>query len=99
MGIILEPFVYIISLVIDIYLNVVVLEVVLNWLIYFGVLKVNNRVVAKVMDALEALTQPVYAKIRTKIPPLNGIDFSPFILALFLLLLGRLLNRIMWLLF
>ena len=52
MGILFEPFFYIISLLVDIYFNIVVLEVVLNWLLYFKVIKVDNQLTSKVMSIL-----------------------------------------------
>lgn len=94
MGMLLEPFLYVFSLLIDIYFNIVVLEVVLNWLLYFKIIKVDNAVTSKVMEVLSLLTQPVYAKIRAKVPPLAGLDFSPFILLIGLLFVGRLADRI-----
>lgn len=94
MGVILEPFLYIISFVIDIYFKIVVVEVVLHWLIHFGIVEVSNKYARKTMDVLEALTRPVYRKIGSKIPPIAGFDFSPFILMLVLLFLGRLVFRL-----
>ena len=95
MGILFEPFFYIISLLVDIYFNIVVLEVVLNWLLYFKVIKVDNQLTSKVMSILTMLTQPVYAKIREKVPPFSGFDLSPFILLLALLFVGRLADKIL----
>ena len=94
MGMLLEPFLYVFSLLIDIYFNIVVLEVVLNWLLYFKIIKVDNAVTSKVMEVLSLLTQPVYAKIREKVPPFSGFDLSPFILLLALLFVGRLADKI-----
>ena len=90
MGALLEPFFYIIALVVDIYFKVVVVEVVLHWLIHFKILEADK----KTMEILEKATEPVYAKIRSKIPPVSGFDFSPFILLLILLFIGRLVYRL-----
>lgn len=94
MGVLLEPFFYIIALVVDIYFKVVVVEVVLHWLIHFKILEANNKYAKKTMEILEMATQPVYAKIRSKVPPISGFDFSPFILLLILLFIGRLVYRL-----
>ena len=48
----------------------------------------------KTMEILEKATQPVYKKIGEKIPPVSGFDFSPFILLLILLFIGRLVYRL-----
>lgn len=94
MGALLEPFFYIIGFVVDIYFKVVVVEIVLHWLIYFKILETNNKYAQKTMEILEKATQPVYKKIGEKIPPVSGFDFSPFILLLILLFIGRLVYRL-----
>ena len=94
MGALLEPFFYIIGFVVDIYFKVVVVEIVLHWLIYFQILEANNKYAQKTMEILEKATQPVYKKIGEKIPPVSGFDFSPFILLLILLFIGRLVYRL-----
>lgn len=94
MGVIVEPFLYIIAFVVDIYFKIVVVEVVLHWLIHFKILEASNKYAKKTMEVLEALTQPVYRRISQKIPPIAGFDFSPFILILALLFIGRLIFRL-----
>ena len=94
MGVLLEPFFYIIALVVDIYFKVVVVEFFFHWLINFKILEANNKYAQKTMEILEKATEPVYAKIRSKIPPVSGFDFSPFILLLGLLFVGRLVYRL-----
>ena len=94
MSVMLEPFLYIIALVIDIYFKIVVVEVVLHWLIHFKILEADNKYAKKTMEILEKATEPVYAKIRSKIPPVSGFDLSPFILLLILLFIGRLVYRL-----
>ena len=44
MGAIFEPFFYIIELVAGLYMKVVIIEVVLHWLIHFGILELNNKI-------------------------------------------------------
>ncbi len=94
MGALLEPFFYIINLVVSLYFKVVVVEIVLHWLIYFKILEANNKYAKKTMEILEKATQPVYKKIGEKIPPVSGFDFSPFILLLVLLFISRLFTRL-----
>lgn len=94
MGAIFEPFLYIIGLIVDIYFKIVVVEVVLHWLIHFKVLEPSNKYAKKTMELLEKATQPVYKKISSKVPPISGFDFSPFILLLALLFVSRLVYRL-----
>ena len=94
MGALLEPFFYIIGFVGVIYFKVVVGEIVLHWLCYLKILEGHNKYAQKTMEILEKATQPVYKKIGEKIPPVSGFDFSPFILLLILLFIGRLVYRL-----
>ncbi len=94
MGIILEPFFYIFAIAADIYFKVVVVDVALYWLMHFNILKVDNKYSRKLLEILRAVTEPVYAKIRSKVPPLAGVDVSPFILLVVLLFINRLLANI-----
>lgn len=94
MGAIFEPFLYIIGLLVDIYFKIVVVQVVLFWLIHFKVLEPSNKYAQKTVEVLDKLTAPVYKKISEKVPPISGFDFSPFILMLVLLFIGRLVFRL-----
>lgn len=94
MGALFEPFLYILGLLVDIYFKIVVVQVVLFWLIHFKILEPSNKYAQKTVEVLDKLTAPVYKKISEKIPPISGIDFSPFILMLALLFVSRLILRL-----
>jgi len=94
MGVIVEPFVYVLAFLLDIYFKIVVVEVVLHWLIHFKVLEVDNKYAKKTMEILEQLTKPVYDKISAKMPKLAGLDISPFVLLLALMLVSRILHNL-----
>ncbi len=94
MGVIFEPFLYIIGLLVDIYFKIVVVQVVLYWLMHFKVLEPSNKYALKTVEILDKLTAPVYKKIASKVPPFAGIDFSPFILLLALIFVSRLIIRL-----
>ena len=94
MGVIVEPFVYVLAFLLNIYFKIVVVEVVLHWLIHFKVLEVDNKYAKKTMEILEQLTKPVYEKISAKMPKLAGLDISPFVLLLALMLVSRILHNL-----
>ncbi len=94
MGAIFEPFVYIISLLVDIYFKIVVVQVVLYWLMHFKVLEPTNKYAQKTVELLDKATTPVYKKIGEKIPPVSGFDLSPFMLLLVLVFVSRLLMQL-----
>lgn len=91
MGMLLVPFFDTLALVIDLYFKVVVVEVILFWLIHFKIVTITNAYAQKFMEILKLLTEPVYKKIRGKIPPFADFDASPFILLLALFFVARLI--------
>ena len=94
MGIILEPFIFVLAFLADIYFKVVVVEIVLHWLIHFKVLEAENKYAKKTMEILEQLTKPVYDKISAKLPKFSGLDISPFVLLLVLMFISRILHNL-----
>ena len=79
-------------LAIDIYIFIVIAQVVLQWLLRFEVISLRNPQAAQLISQIDRLVDPVYAKIRqyVPIPPIAGIDITPilFIFALHLLQMG-----------
>lgn len=70
--------------VIQIIILVVIVSAILSWLIAFDVLNMRNATVARIMYALDAVTNPLLAPIRRFMPNLGGIDISPIVLILLL---------------
>jgi YggT family protein len=60
-----------ISLLINIYVVAVLVQVILSW--------VNQGSYNPVTSLIYALTEPLLGTIRSVIPPLAGIDFSPLV--------------------
>jgi YggT family protein len=89
MGMLLIPFLDVIALVVDIYFKIVVIEVVIYWLLHFKLISANNKYSAKFVEILKKATEPVYKKIREKIPPFADFDASAFILLLALFFIAR----------
>jgi YggT family protein len=92
MGMLLIPFLDVIALIVDIYFKIVVIEVVIYWLLHFKVISANNKYSTKFIEILKKATDPVYKKIREKIPPFADFDASPFILLLALFFIARLIT-------
>jgi len=94
MSVIIEPFVFVLAVLVDLYFKVVVVEIVLHWLIHFKILEADNKYAKKTMEILEQLTKPVYEKIGSKIPKLADVDLSPFVLLLILMFISRILHNL-----
>jgi len=87
----MNPFLWLILTVIDLYIWVLIAAAVMSWLIAFNVVNSNNSTVRMIWDFLYRITEPVLGPIRTMLPGLGGIDISPVILIIGLLFLKQLL--------
>jgi YggT family protein len=88
----INVFLFVFNTVIDLYIFVIIAAVVVSWLIAFGVLNTYNPLARSLVQALDALTEPVFRRVRRIIPPLGGLDLSPLIVLLILEALQMLVN-------
>ena len=90
----MNPFLWLILTLIDLYIYVLIAAAVMSWLMAFNVVNSQNPTVRMIWDFLYRITEPVLAPIRSVLPGLGGIDISPVILIIGLLFLKQL---ILWL--
>lgn len=83
----------IVLLILQIYIWLLIAAAVLSWLVAFNVVNTRNQVVAMVGDFLYRVTEPLLRPIRNVLPNLGGIDVSPVILILLILLLENIIIR------
>jgi YggT family protein len=81
----------ILLIVINLYIWVLMAQVVMSWLVAFNVVNTRNRLVYTVADFLYRITEPALRPIRRYVPLIGGIDISPIILVLILVFLQRLI--------
>jgi YggT family protein len=81
----------IILIVLNLYTWVVILGAILSWLIAFGVVNIRNDVVRSAWNLFLALTEPFLRPIRNFLPNTGGIDLSPIVLLLGVMLLERII--------
>lgn len=79
--------------VIQLYIYVLIASAILSWLIAFNVVNTRNQFVAVLADVLYRLTEPALRPIRRILPNLGGLDLSPVVLILLLILVGNLLRE------
>ena len=79
--------------VIDIYTWIVIASAIMSWLVAFGVVNTRHQFVRWVVDFLYRITEPVLRPIRNMMPNLGGLDVSPVILILLILLLENVIVR------
>jgi YggT family protein len=73
---------------------VVIIDVVLSILISFNVVNTHNSFVRSVFDGFERLCQPMYAPIRRALPATGGIDFSPAVVLVLIVILKIILGNL-----
>ncbi len=66
-------------------------HVILSLLAQFGVLDLRNNFVAPIWRVLNQILEPIYRPIRNILPPMSGIDFSPMVLIIGIVILQSLL--------
>ncbi len=84
-----NPFLWLVLTALDLYMWVVIISVVLNWLVAFNVINTSNRFVYMVGDFTHRATEPALGRIRRYIPNLGGMDISPVVLILLLIFVQR----------
>ena len=80
-----------INTIIQIYIWLLIASAILSWLVSFNVVNTRNRFVYMLGDFLYRVTEPALRPLRRVIPNLGGIDITPVILILILVLARNLL--------
>ena len=75
----------------DLYKIVIIVAAVTSWLIAFNVVNIRNDFVRSVWNALVALTEPALRPIRRFLPNTGGVDISPVVLFLAILLVEQII--------
>ncbi len=68
-----------INLAFQVYLIIIIAQVLVSWLIAFDVININNPKARNLVELLRKATDPVYKPLRKYIPPIGGIDITPII--------------------
>jgi YggT family protein len=80
--------------VLNIYKWAVIIAAILSILTSFGVLDTRNRIVWQINDFFYRITEPALRPIRNMLPSFGGIDLSPWVLVVLLILAEEVLIRI-----
>jgi|TARA_B100001105_G_C22302408_1_gene404458 YggT family protein len=76
----MNPFIGLVFTIIDIYVYILIVNVVMSWLVVANILRTDNKFVIAILHASQRLTNPLLNPIRNFLPNLGGIDISPVIL-------------------
>lgn len=61
---------------------IIIVQAVMSWLISFNVLNIKQPFIYQVWSSLNAVTEPVYRRIRNFLPQMGGLDFAPIVVLL-----------------
>jgi len=78
----------------QVYTFVIIAQVVISWLVAFGVLNLSNPQATRLVEGLNKLTDPVMKPIQRYIPPIGGIDLTPIVVIFGIMLLEQLIGQI-----
>jgi YggT family protein len=78
----MNPFIWLIVTIINIYWWIVIAMVLMSWLLAFKVVNIHNPFVRQVSYVLARLTEPLLEPIRRFLPSVGGLDLSPIVLLL-----------------
>ncbi len=81
---------------IQVYFWIIIIEVVISWLIVFGVVNIKHPKAQNLIKLLKKATDPVFEPVRKFVPPIGGIDLTPLVVILGLMLLQGLIASIFY---
>jgi YggT family protein len=76
----------------QLFIWIIIIQAILSWLVAFNVVNTQNRFVRSLLNGLDRLLNPLLRPIRRLLPDLGGIDLSPLVLILGIMLVQRLLT-------
>jgi YggT family protein len=89
----MQALLVVIDIALRIYLWVIIASAIFSWLYAFGVVNPRNQAVATIGRALYQLTEPALRPIRRYVPTFGGLDVSPVILILIIILIREIIWR------
>jgi len=73
---------------------IIIIQAILSWLVVFNVINTHNDFVRSFFHALDRMTAPLYRPIRRILPDFGGLDFSPMVVVLLIIVLRILLQGV-----
>lgn len=87
MSVILVPLLRVLYAILSFYYWVVIAAAILNLLVAFNVINSRNQFIHTVGNALYAMTEPVFRRVRRIVPIMGNLDLSPLVVIFAIMLL------------
>jgi len=91
----MRAFLWLFDTLISIYIWLVIAQIVMSWLIQFGIVNARQPFVMQLGEFLYRVTEPALAPIRRRMPNLGPVDISPLVLIIGLLFVQRLVHWVL----
>ncbi len=69
----------IVFLLLDVLWYFILAQVIMSWLLNFGILNRSQPLIIQIWVSLNKLLEPIYRPIRRVIPATTGIDIAPLV--------------------
>jgi len=73
---------------------IIVIQMILSWLVAFNVINTHNDFVRGLMRGLDRILEPIYRPIRKVLPDFGGLDFSPMVVIILLIILRKVVEGV-----
>ncbi len=73
---------------------IIIAQAILSWLVAFNVINTHNDFVRSFLRALDRITEPLYRPVRRLLPDFGGLDFSPLVILLLIMIARMLLDGV-----
>lgn len=74
------------DLLLRVLMYVIIAQAILSWLVAFNVINTYNDFVRSFLGALDRITEPLYRPFRRILPDFGGLDFSPLLVLLLIII-------------
>ena len=78
-GLSMTSLLQILLLILDVIWFIMIVHIIMSWLINFQVLNLRQPTVYQIRAGVNRLLEPIYSRIRSFLPDLNGIDLAPLV--------------------
>jgi len=66
-------------LLLDVLWYLIVAQVVMSWLVNFGILNMSQPIIHQLWGSINRLLEPIYRPIRNFLPATGGLDIAPLV--------------------
>jgi YggT family protein len=80
-------FLDILAILLNILWWIIIVQAVMSWLLAFNVINTHNEFVRQLWVVLERITEPLYRPIRRIMPDFGGIDLTPMVVLILLIII------------